>query len=64
MRSMVSVEGEEVPLSQEIDPAKSGAVEKWMLEFEDVMKESIHKVGRRCKLDPSLKAHPVSKFDW
>ena len=20
-------------------------------------------VGRRCKLDPSLKAHPVSKFD-
>jgi len=44
MINMVSVEGEKVKLSKEINPADTGAVEKWMLEFEDVMHESLHKV--------------------
>lgn len=44
MTSMISVEGEKVALSQEVDPARTGAVEQWMLEFEDVMKDSVHKI--------------------
>ena len=44
MKAMVSVEGERVPLSKEINPAETGAVELWLLEFEDVMKQSLQKI--------------------
>jgi len=64
MTKMVSVEGEVVPLAKEIDPAETGAVEKWMLEFEDVMKDSIQKV-----MGESVASYPTTPrekwiLDW
>ena len=51
MRAMISVEGERVPLSKEIDPSETNAVECWMLEFEDVMKVSIREVTEKSVLE-------------
>ncbi|GMH33280.1 hypothetical protein BSKO_01114 [Bryopsis sp. KO-2023] len=42
---MMSVEGEKIPLAENINPAATGAVEKWLLEFEGVMKRTLHKMA-------------------
>ena len=60
MKAMVSVEGEVVPLSKEIDPAETGAVEMWMLEFEDVMKESMREVTAKSIAEYAT----VSREEW
>ena len=45
---MVSVEGEEIPMKNKIEPQKAnGAVEKWLLEVEGAMFESVHDVTGR-----------------
>ena len=31
--------------------------------YQDISCEFLDSEARRCKLDPGLKAHPVSKFD-
>ena len=60
MTHIVSVEGEVVPMCKEVDPAVTGAVEKWMLEFEDVMKESILKVTA----DSVVEYAQISREQW
>jgi dynein heavy chain len=46
--------------TKEIDPAETGAVEKWMLEFEDVMKDSIRQV-----IADSIVQYPqISREQW
>ena len=64
MTSMISVEGEQVPLCKEIDPAETGAVEKWMLEFEDVMKDSMHKVTERSIVEYAQKSREEWMLEW
>jgi len=64
MKTIVSVEGESVPLCKEIDPAETGAVEKWMLEFEDVMKDSLLKVTREAVVSYTEKPREEWILDW
>jgi len=64
MKTIVSVEGESVPLCKEIDPAETGAVEKWMLEFEDVMKDSLLKVTRESVVSYTEKPREEWILDW
>ena len=64
MKTIVSVEGESVPLCKEIDPAETGAVEKWMLEFEDVMKASLLKVTRESVVSYTTKPREEWILDW
>eukprot|EP00803_Ostreobium_quekettii_P008972 evm.model.scf_437EXC.9 EVM.evm.TU.scf_437EXC.9 scf_437EXC:49472-57192(-) len=40
-----SIEGEKISLAENINPAATGAVEKWLLEFEGVMKRTLHKLS-------------------
>jgi dynein heavy chain, axonemal len=40
-----SVESEKVPFIEVVNPAESGAVEKWLLETESVMKRTLHKTA-------------------
>jgi dynein heavy chain len=40
-----SVEGEKVKLIEAVHPTQSGAVEKWLLETEGVMKRTLHKTA-------------------
>ena len=42
---MVSVEGEAVPFTAKINPAATGAVEKWLLATEGVMKRTLHSLA-------------------
>ena len=60
MTDIVSVEGERIPLVREIDPSVTGAVELWMLEFEEVMKKSIHAVTARSVEEYATK----NREDW
>ena len=64
MKTIVSVEGESVPLCKEIDPAETGAVEKWMLEFEDVMKASLLQVTRESVVSYTTKPREEWILDW
>ena len=64
MRAMISVEGERVPLSKEIDPAETNAVECWMLEFEDVMKVSIREVTEKAVAEYATKPRERWILEW
>jgi dynein heavy chain len=64
MRAMISVEGERVPLSKEIDPAETNAVECWMLEFEDVMKVSIREVTEKAVAEYVTKPRERWILEW
>ena len=44
--SVVSPEGEKLPLIRPIDPAATGAVEKWMLELEQCIKDTLHRTTK------------------
>ncbi|CAG9464833.1 unnamed protein product [Pedinophyceae sp. YPF-701] len=43
---MTSVEGETIPWIEPVSPAKIGAVEAWLLECENVIKRTLHKIAR------------------
>ena len=64
MTAMVSVEDERVPLAKEIDPAATGAVELWLLEFEDVMKLSLHKVTQEAVASYPTSTRERWILDW
>jgi Dynein heavy chain, N-terminal region 2 len=42
---MESVEGEAVSFADPVDPAATGAVERWLLKAEGVMKRTLHKLA-------------------
>ena len=56
--------GRGVPLSKEIDPAETGAVEMWMLEFEDVMKESMREVTAKSIAEYATVSREEWILDW
>lgn len=50
---MVSVEGEKIPFIDSVNPAASGAVEKWLLDVEADIRRTLHKIA-----GDSLEAYP------
>ena len=64
MRAMISVEGERVALSKEINPAETNAVELWMLEFEDVMKVSVREVTEKAIAEYGTVSREAWILNW
>eukprot|EP00775_Hariotina_reticulata_P006671 gene6671-6895_t len=45
---MISLEGENIPFVENVDPAASGAVECWLLEVEGAIKRTMHSIAREA----------------
>lgn len=42
---LISVEGEKIGFLDRVNPASTGAVERWLLEVESAMRRTLHKVA-------------------
>jgi dynein heavy chain len=65
IHGMVSVEGEKVPFSETLDPqAANGMVEKWLLQVEGMMKESVAKSCENSYYAYPKKPRTEWVLDW
>lgn len=58
----MSVEGEKIPFLERVNPAATGAVERWLLDVESAIRRTLHKVRHIARFMPSWLIHVGGAF--
>ena len=61
---MESVEGEKVDFIEAVDPSATGAVEKWLLAVEGVMKRTLHRLASDALAAYAMMERSRWILDW